>query len=321
MTSLSSLMDYYYESMYPELRALEQKRVDIIARLKKAIFILIVLGIGFYFFLIQNSFFIPLHAFILSAMLSFLIYMFIYRNETSGYKSLFKDQIIEKIIYFIDPSLVYDKIEYIQEGEFIHSGIFSQNYDRYSGNDLVSGNADGVNIRFSDLHVEKKQSDKDGKEEWHTLFQGLFFVADFNKDFKGKTFVFPDFAERSLGMIGGWMQSLNATKGMLIKLDHIEFEKLFVVYGDDQIEGRYILSHALMERIVNFQKKTGKLISLSFIHSKMYLCINYKKELFEPILSKSLLEFTHIKDYFELLAMFIGIVDTFKLNEKIWSKR
>ena len=321
MISLSTLMDYYYEFMYPELKTLEEKRLAIVAKLKKTIIVLIILGFGLCYFLIQGRFFIPLHAALLSAMLSFLIYSFIYRNEIAGYKSLFKDQIIEKIIYFINPSLAYDKTNYIEEEAFTHSGIFPQDYDRYSGNDLVHGMIDGVNIRFSSLHVEKKQSDKNGKEEWHTLFQGLFFEVDFNKNFKGKTFIFPDFAERTLGIFGAWIQKLNVSKGELIRLDHSEFEKLFVVYGDDQIESRYILSHALMERIVDFQHKTGKQLSLSFIHSKMYLCIDYTKELFEPILSKSLLEFAHIKDYFELLALFIGVVDAFKLNEKIWSKR
>lgn len=318
MTSLSSLMDYYYEFMYPELKILEQDRLAIVAKLKKAILILSIFAVGLCIFLIQGGFFIPLHATILSAMLSFLIYMFVYRHETAGYKSLFKDQIIEKIIHFIDPSLVYDKMDCIPKEEFDRSGIFSQDYDRYGGNDLVYGTIDGVNIRFSSLHVEEKRSDKNGKEEWHSLFQGLFFVADFNKNFQGKTFVFPDFAQRTLGLLGEWMQGLNRSKGELIKLDHSEFEKLFVVYGDDQIESRYILSHALMERIVDFQHKTGKQLCLSFMHSKMYLCIDYKKELFVPILSKSLLEFGHIKEYFELLALFIGIVDAFKLNEKIW---
>lgn len=321
MTSLSSLMDYYYESMYPELKILEKDRLAIVARLKKAILMLIVFGAGLSIFLIQGGFFIPLHATLLSAMLSFLIYMFIYRHETAGYKSLFKDQIIEKIIHFIDPSLVYNKMDCIPNEEFDRSGIFAQDYDRYSGNDLVHGTIDGVNIRFSSLHVEEKRSDKNGKEEWHSLFQGLFFVADFNKNFQGKTFVFPDFAQRTLGILGEWMQGLNMSKGELIKLDHSEFEKLFVVYGDDQIQSRYILSHSLMERIVDFQRKTGKQLSLCFLYSKMYLCIDYKKELFSPILSKSLLEFAHIKDYFELLDLFIGVVDAFKLNEKIWSKR
>lgn len=321
MAKLSSLLDYYYESMYADLKVLENERLRIVTKLKKAIYVLIILGMSFCFFLIQSKFLIPLHAFALTFMVAFLIYMFIYRHEIAGYKSLFKDNIIEKVIHFIDPSLVYDKEHSILESEYQQSGIFSQNYDKFSGSDLVSGVINGVKTRFSTLHVEEKRKDKDGKEHWYTLFQGLFFIVDFNKDFKSKTFVFPDFAERSLGVLGSWMQSLNTSKGELIKLDNSEFEKFFVVYGDDQIESRYILSHTLMEKIINFKNKNKKNLSLSFVNSKMYLCVDYNKELFEPILTKSLLKFSQIKEYFELLSMIIGIVEEFKLGEKIWSKR
>ena len=56
MTSLSSLMDYYYESMYPELKILEDKRVSIVDKLKKTIMVLIVLGAVLCIFLIQAFF-------------------------------------------------------------------------------------------------------------------------------------------------------------------------------------------------------------------------------------------------------------------------
>ena len=321
MAKLSSLLDFYYESMYADLKILENGRLAIIAKLKKTIFILFMLGLCLCFFLIQSKFLIPLYAFILSSMLCFLVYMFIYRNETAGYKSLFKDQIIEKIIHFLDPSLVYQKNHSILESEYQQSEIFGQDYDRLSGNDLVSGTIEGVGIRFSDLHVEGKEFDKEGKEHWQTLFQGLFFIADFNKDFKSKTFIFPDFAQRSLGVLGEWIQGLNHSKGDLVKLDNSEFEKEFVVYGNDQIESRYILSPALMERILRFKQKNGAYISLSFVYSKMYLCVHFNKKPFEPILTNSLLEFSEIKSYFEILDMMVGIVREFKLNEKIWSKR
>ncbi len=36
---------------------------------------------------------------------------------------------------------------------------------------------------------------------------------------------------------------------------------------------------------------------------------------------RSLLSFTHIKEYFGLLEMIFGIVEEFKLNQKLWSKR
>ena len=50
-------------------------------------------------------------------------------------------------------------------------------------------------------------------------------------------------------MIGQKLQSFTTafSKRQLIKLEDPEFEKLFAVYGDDQIEARYILTPALMQ--------------------------------------------------------------------------
>jgi len=76
-----------------------------------------------------------------------------------------------------------------------------------------------------------------------------------------------------------------------------------------------------MEKIVEFRHKINKNISLSFINSKIYIAIPYTKSLFEPILSRSLLDFSYIKEYFEILNTMIGIVEELKLNEKLWSKR
>ena len=319
--NLASLLDYYYESMYPELQALEEKRLSIIASLKKTAFILLCISLILFVVLNQSAMLKPLHAALVSGMSAFLIFMFVYRHESGGYALLFKDHVIEKIIHFLDASLVYSKMSSINDYEYQRSELFLESYDRFVGNDLVTGKIEGVDVRFCDLHVEKKVRDKNNKEEWHDIFQGLFFIADFNKTFHSKVVVLPDIAERTFGMLGSWMQGMNLQRGQLIKLDHPEFEKLFVTYGDDQIESRYILSHSLMETIVQFRKKVGKPLYLSFVDSKLYIAIHYTKPLFEPILSRSLLEFTSIKDYFELLSMILGIVNEFKLNEKLWSKQ
>ena len=319
--NLASLLDYYYESMYPSLKVLEEKRLHTILTLKKAAAILLCIATLLFLFLTQNTLLKPLHSSLIVGIGGLVIFMFIYRHESAGYGSLFKDQVIEKIIHFLDPSLIYDKTSSISEREYQQSELFLESYDRFSGNDLICGTTEGVDIRFCDLHVEKKVRTKNGKEEWNDIFQGLFFVADFNKAFHSKVVVLPDIAERSLGVLGTWMQGMNVQRGELIKLDHMEFEKFFVVYGSDQIESRYILSHTLMEKIVQFRKKIDKPLYLSFVDAKLFLALNYTKPLFEPILSRSLLEFDYIKDYFELLVMIIGIVNEFKLNEKLWSKR
>ena len=149
----------------------------------------------------------------------------------------------------------------------------------------------------------------------------IFFIADFHKHFSGKTVVLPDTAEKLFGQIGTMLQSLNKFRGQLVKLEDPEFEKLFAVYGDDQIEARYILSTSLMKRIVDFKRKTRRRIFLSFIGSKVYVAVSYTRNLFEPRIFRTLLDFAPIQQYFEDFQMAVGIVEDLNLNTRIWSKK
>ena len=160
-----------------------------------------------------------------------------------------------------------------------------------------------------------------GNRHYHTFFKGLFFIADFNKDFRSKTFVLPDTAERMLGGLGAMFQKMNASRPPLVKLEDPEFEKLFVVYGDDQVESRYILSTSLMRRIVDFKRKTKRQVYLSFIKSKVYVAVWYKRDLFEPRVFQTMLDFSPIQQYFEDLLLATSIVDDLNLNTRIWSKQ
>ena len=76
-----------------------------------------------------------------------------------------------------------------------------------------------------------------------------------------------------------------------------------------------------MKRITNFKKNTKRQIYLSFIDSKICVAISYTKDLFEPKLYKTLLDFKPIQEYFKDLQLAIGIVDDLNLNSRIWSKR
>lgn len=153
-----------------------------------------------------------------------------------------------------------------------------------------------------------------------TIFRGLFFIADFHKHFRTQTFLLPDTAEKLLGRFGKTLQSLNPARPNLIALEDPRFEKEFVVYGQDPIEARYILSPNLMERILQFRQKTGRRIFLSFVDSKLYLAVWFDRSLFEPKLFRSLLDFQTIQEYFGDVQLAVGIVEDLNLNTRIWSK-
>jgi hypothetical protein len=93
-----------------------------------------------------------------------------------------------------------------------------------------------------------------------------------------------------------------------------------VVYGTDQIESRYILSTSLMRRILEYKRKTGKALHLSFANSNIYVAITTGRDMFEPRLFRSLVGAETLREYLDDLQMILGIVEDMNLNTRIWTK-
>ena len=104
-------------------------------------------------------------------------------------------------------------------------------------------------------------------------------------------------------------------------MDDPAFEKAFVVYGSDQIEARYILTHTMMERLLKLRKETRSNIFVSFNGEKIMIAVDYPNDLFEPAVFHSLLSVEQAMDYIRTLRSSIGVVEELKLNEKLWSKQ
>ncbi len=320
MKSTSELTDFYYKELYPSLSELEKTRTNILSQLKwygsmgAVVFLLAALWMGKNFGL--------LHPLMMGIVIGFAAFASMtYRFMTQGYAKDFKARIITPLIGAIDPHLLYNPDFMVSQHLFSRCALFQHSIDRYRGNDYVKGSIDGVNLEFSDIHAEYQTKDSKGRTQWHTLFRGLFLVAEFNKHFKSRTVILPDLAEKTFGnLIGGWLQSKNMGRDSVIQLDDPEFEKKFVVYGNDPIEARYILTHAMMKRIVEFQKKISHPLFISFVHNHIHIAIATQKDLFEPSILTSLLDYKQAMEYVNTLNNTIGLVEELKLNEKLWSK-
>lgn len=238
-------------------------------------------------------------------------------------KSRFKQEVIAKMIQSIGPSLSYSPTGMISSSDYHKSKLYLDSINRYKGDDLVTGMIDKTAIRFSELltQMETKRTNN-GKTETQvtTVFRGLFFVADFNKHFVGETVVLPDTAESLFGSLGTMLQKWNAMRPQLIKLEDVEFEKAFAVYGTDQVEARYILSPALMQRILQFKQKSKSKIALSFIGSEVFVAVPLNDNLFEAPFFSSMVNFGMIEKFNRYLVLFIGIVEDLNLNNRIWTK-
>ncbi len=319
MKTLEDLRDFYNATLLADLKTLEQERKKI-ARKVTYLLVAIVCVVGVCFFLWIGDFNTNIAVIFVPLVLCLIIGGFLCKFLTRGYVAKFKSLVIERIVHFIDENLSYAANDCIDKSTFMLSQIFTTKPNRYKGDDLVSGKVGATKIKFSEIHAEHESGSGKNRRRY-TVFKGLFFIGDFNKDFTTQTVVLPDTAEKLFGYLGQKLQSLNIFRGQLIKLDDPEFEKHFVVYGNDQIQARYILSTSLMERIVEFKKKTGRKIYLSFVGSMVFVAVSYTRSLFEPRIFKTLLDFDPIRKYFEDLQLAIGIVDDLNLNTRIWSKQ
>lgn len=247
-------------------------------------------------------------------------YKFWFKPKKAELRTRFKNEVMSKMVKFIDESMEFDPRSGISRSEYDQSKIFLNSGDRYMCEDLVTGKLGATAIRFSEVHTQKEERDHDEKEStWVTLFKGIVFVADFNKNFKGRTVVLTDQAEKAFGSLGTMLQKMNTMRDPLIKMENTAFEKAFAVYGTDPVEAHYILSPSLMERILSIKTKVGK-IELSFVDSKVFLAIPSGKNLFEANLFSSFTSYSTLEAHSNRLLLFAGIVEDLNLNTRIWTK-
>jgi hypothetical protein len=331
MIKKEELQSLFENELKDKLAGLEGLRKSVARRILGGIALIalpIIIGIAVFVYIDSN---INMSMDGLAKVLPFIIIAFIITGivllilnikKKKEYRRRYKIEVVCEVVKAIDSEWSYAPDDRITQSEYYSSDLFRKNFDRYKGDDLISGSIEKTDFRCSELHTEYKEvtHDKDGKrqEHWVTIFKGLFFHADFNKNILAKTYVEPDTAERLLGKFGQKFQM--SSKGKLVKLENIEFEKTFAVYSTDQTEARYILTPAIMEALVNIYKMYKRRMYLSFIGSRVYVAMSFKKDLFEPKIFTSGVKYSDVEFMFNLFMMNATIIHELNLNTRIWTK-
>ncbi|MEO1127275.1 MAG: DUF3137 domain-containing protein [Cyanobacteria bacterium J06639_16] len=312
LKTVTKFKRHYEQELLAGLEDLEAQRRSMVSRgvLYVLIFFIVIILIS----ILTLS--IPFQIFVGGVVLLFQFEALLYRP----YRKNLKEKVIYKILKFIDPndnfSYSHHSLGRPNKRAFIESRLFGdEELKDFSEEDCVEGQWGETRLYFSETKAERKGGD----EQSRIIFHGLFFQANFNKSFQGRTVVVPDTAENFFGPLGRALQYWNKRHANeLIKLEDPEFERLFAVYGTDQIEARYVLSTSLMQRLVDLQHKIGKDIRIAFVNNSVYIAIPYEEDLFEPPIFTSILTFQPILEYFQTLQMMIGIVEDLNLNRRIW---
>ncbi|MDA3052664.1 DUF3137 domain-containing protein [Campylobacter sp. JMF_01 NE2] len=239
------------------------------------------------------------------------IYEIIYLLDfKEWFKYKFKKQLMREIIKDISPNLVYEPHKFIKFSEFDIPQLYSGGVlDSYNGNDLVYGEVGGVKIKFSDLKFSKiaptleRQLIKN-----KVMFFGVLFIAEFNKYFKTRVAVLDNYDE---------FASSHFTK---TKMDNAYFNDTFTTYCTDEVGARYILTPALMEKMLNLREMLNTKCNFCFFDNKIYIYLNFNRDSFEkidyhkPIIGENSIS----EEYKNEIMQFIDIVNHLKLNSKIF---
>ncbi len=239
------------------------------------------------------------------------------------YRAEFKEEVVRKVIQLINPEYSYKPTAHIDSFTFTKSGIFPFKFDRCTGDDMITGSIENVPFKFSELKIEQKKEsrDSDGNKttEWSTLFRGIFFYAEFNKNIENSTFIMPQSDKKVTNLLGK-EKSKSKYYGELVKLENPVFEQLFSVYGSSQQEARYVITPVMMEAIVNLYNHYKLKMYFSFKADSVYCAIPFNKNLFEPKIGKNGIQYEDIEEMYMLFGLIETIIKEMNLNTRIWTK-
>jgi hypothetical protein len=177
------------ETIFPQLEPLEKSRQEKVNIFWGIAVFIIILDIVAY--AITQSLFTLSFILILSFIAASITKNLLFKK----YDAEFSSHAIGNIAKFIDKNLTYSRNAFISQSEYKASNLFLRSYDGYTGRDLVTGKLDKTQVKFSYLYTyyEEESEDSDGHKTTHryTIFDGLFFIADFNKRFSGEVYLFP----------------------------------------------------------------------------------------------------------------------------------
>ena len=146
---------------------------------------------------------------------------------------------------------------------------------------------------------------------FYVPFQGVFIEFDMNKKFQGHTFFIEKApSNRCIRFKHKWFEE--------IKLEDPEFCKNYKVYSNNQIEARYILTTAFIERLKQMETAFNKkYMRAAFKNNKIVIAIDARKDLFSMTeMNRKTTEQTFNTMFEEILSV-LELIRELKLNQKL----
>lgn len=222
------------------------------------------------------------------------------------YALAYKQQVYPKLLEVIGPTWSYNPRGMVGEDQFRESGLYANRWDRYKGDDLVTGRIGNVDFQCSELHAEEKHESRDAdghtSTSYSTLFKGMFFTGQHQMNLEGRTTILP-FKKK------GWISKtidrvFNIQRHQKVEIHDAEFSELFMVHSTHPFEASNLIGHLQTTTLKELAKWVDpERIRIAYLPEKIFCAVSFKKDLFEPRLRGSLLDLEELHEAYELFTL------------------
>ena len=251
-------------------------------------------------------------------MIIVVVIVLIGKNRVNGkdiktfYKE-FKNVFVKRMLETRFSNLVYNyqngfSEEYIQKMGMINTA------DSFDSNDYISGTYKSINFEQSDMHIQEEHetTDDDGHTTtyWVTIFLGRLMKFENKKNFKADVQIASNGFEAS--------RLPYYKKFTKVKMEDVEFNKMFKTYAESEHDAFYILTPHFMEKLKDIKKKLNCGVMFCFIDSKLYIAINNNKDSFEYNVLKPINEKVVEENMSKDIDLITNFVDELNLDNNLF---
>lgn len=190
-----------------------------------------------------------------------------------------------------------------------YKGEIFPHFNKQENEDIITGDYKGVGIAMHETTLKKE-----GNKSMYTVFKGLVLSLEFKKKFTGKTLLCKDG-----GALGNFFTGKDFNGLARVELEDPEFESIFQVFSSDQVEARYVLTTAFMERLLHLAKLRSPdgdpSVQCVFENSQLVIAVPSTKNLFEPgKISETVLKLDDTHNFLAEIKGVFDLVDVLKLK-------
>lgn len=248
--------------------------------------------------------------------LGIILSFFVPQKDKKAFDEKYKQGLVVEAMNRICTDIKFDTNKGIDRSIIANTHMMYMG-DIFSSNDYVTGKYKNINFEMSDVDIEEESTDSEGHTTYYTIFKGQWYIFDFNKEFKANIQV----CEKHFN---------NARRGKLfakkeevfkkVELEDMEFNNLFKVYAQNELDAFYILTPGTMNRIKEVSKAVNGKLLFCFIDNRLHIAVHNYKDFFEASIFKKVDIEKAIAKTNEEISAITNFVDILSLDNDLFKK-